>query len=399
MSLLARRSEHRSIDSLTAILEAERGGPTWSGSPVTAETAMQHGVVWSCVNLIADVLSTIPIDEYTASPGGISEQVDPSPLVTEPSALVDPISWRRQVLVSGLIRGNTYGIETATAANGWPRLVEIAHPDWIGAHQAKRLAPVDWYMNGKPLDRALMRHLPAYTVPGVPIGLSPIDYQRQAIGLGLAVQKFGAQWFGDGAHPTALIKSKKRIDQKAAGVIKERVLATMRGNRDPLVLGEDLDYQAIQITPEQSQFLATIKANRGDIAAIYFPHMVLAEGSSMTYANVEARSLDLLVYDLGPWIIRLEKWISRMLPRARYVKLNTDALVRTSLLDRMNAHQIALRNGARSRNEWRQIEDEAPLPDGQGDEFLWPPYRAFPLEGDVEANDPNATGTAPVVTF
>lgn len=377
MSLFTSTRARRAFgDRLSEILAEQRGSATWAGPSVTADSAMRLGVVWSCVNLLADVVSTLPLRQYRAQ----GEEMDPSPIITDPSALVDPIAWRRQVMVSWLLRGNVFGIETATMANGWPRTVEIAHPDWVGARQARQFAPVEWTVSGEKIDPARMHHASAYTVPGSVLGLSPIGNMRQAIGLGLAAEEYGARWFGDGAHPSAVLKSDKPIDKEQADTIKERFLAAVRGKREPAVLGLGITYEQIQVAPDESQFLDTIKANRAVIAAIFLPHLILSENASMTYSNVESRSLDLLVFDVQPWLVRFEQWLSRMLPRGQFVKFNAGALVRTTLKDRFEAHAIAIKHGFESPDEVRALEDRPPIPNGAGNVFLWPPAGAAKSE-------------------
>lgn len=373
MSIFARRAERRAYgDTLADLLAQARGGSQSAAGPVvTPDAAMRLGAVWTCVNLLADIVSTMPVHEYLRG-----ERVDPSPITVEPSATVDAVSWRRQIMVSWLLRGNVYGIETATGASGWPRIVEVAHPDWVGARQERRFGPVEWTLNGKPLDPARMHHGPAYTVPGVPIGLSPIGYARETIGLGIAATRFAAQFFADGAHPTAILKSDRELTKEQAQTIKTRFLEAVRGRREPAVLGMGLEYEAIQVAPDDSQFLETLGMNRRDVAAIFLPHLILSEAATMTYSNVESRSLDLLVFDVQPWLVRLEQWMSRLLPRGRTVKINADALVRTTLTDRYRAHAIGIASGFLSPDEAREKEDRPPIPGGVGSQFLWPPARA-----------------------
>lgn len=373
MSLFARGMTTRAFgDRLSEIMAEERGASTYAGPTVTEGSAMRLAAVWSCVNLLADIVSTFPVQQF-AAPG---EEMELAPVIAEPSATVDPIGWRRQAMVSWLLRGNVYGIETSTLPSGWPRLVEIAHPDWIGAHQERRLGPIEWSLNGKKLDAATMRHAAAFTVPGSPLGLSPIGQTRQSIGLGLAVQEYGARWFGDGAHPSALLKTEKPVNEEQAKTIKQRFLDAIRGKREPLVVGLGMSYEAIQVAPNESQFLETIKANRTEIAAIFLPHLILSETATMTYTNVESRSLDLLVFDVQPWLVRLEAWLSRMIPRGQTVKFNTDDLVRTTFKDRIEAEVAAVKGGIFSPDDARAMEDKPPIPDGKGKVWLWPPAGA-----------------------
>ena len=207
--------------------------------------------------------------------------------------------------------------------------------------------------------------------------MSPIERASLAIGVGLAAHRFGAQWFRDGAIPTAVATNEAEVTQTAAQIVKDRILDTMRGNREPLVMGNGWKYDQVSVAADESQFLETIKANVADVCR-YFG--VLPEeiggtsGDSNTYANVEARNLQLLVRTIGPWVVKIERALSRLRPNGQFVKFNVDALLRLDTTTRMTAYQTAIRNGWMSVNEVRELEDR-PRIDG-GDRFLWPPMRA-----------------------
>ena len=352
-----------------------------AGEPVNDDTAMRLGAVWGCVDLISELVSTLPVDEFrkvngVATPQGSRFLEDPAGDGTGFEV------WARQVMVSALMRGNAFGLVTSIDNAMWPRTVEVLHPDRVDARRYRNFGPVDWFVDDKPIERwpaGPLWHFPAYPVPGTPVGLSPIAYAAQTIGLGLAAQKFGAQWFGDGMHPTSILTTEQAVTEDQAKVIKERIRQVLYGSREPLVLGNGVTMEPIAVSPNESQFLETIKANADDIAKFFFRRPP-GEGGQVTYANVEARSIDLLTYTLNGWLVRLERSLTRLRPRPRYVKFNADALLRVDTATRYKAHDMALRGGWRSRNDIRAIEDEPPIP--EGDEYLWPPYSTSPTPPD-----------------
>jgi HK97 family phage portal protein len=187
----------------------------------------------------------------------------------------------------------------------------------------------------------------AFTSAGNVLGLSPIAYARQAIGLGMAAERFAARFFGDSAIPTGIITTDQQIHHDEARALKERWAVTFGGERSApwstlhgrgvAVLGGGARFQAITIPPEESQFLETSRANIATVAR-YFrvqPELIGGEsGGSLTYANVEQRALDFLQFGLAPWLVRMETAISGLLSSTTTVKFNAGALVRTDLLTR-----------------------------------------------------------------
>lgn len=395
---LFRRMERRDA-SVQELVEARGFGRyqlTTSGQPVNDERALQLSAVWGCVDLLATLVSTLPIDEYRKV-----QQVRVA--LPNPMLLEDPAGdgtgfevWSRQLMTSCLLRGNGYGLILQVGTDGWPTQIESLHPDRITWRRELNFGPVESFLDNKPVGRwplGPLWHLPVYVMPGSPIGMSPIQFAANTIGLGLAAQRFGAGWFNGGGLPIGTLESDQVIDQPTAKVLKERLRDAVKPG-EPLVLGAGLKFNAIQVNPEDSQFLETIKATADDVARFFFRRPP-GEGGQITYANVEARSLDLLTYTLTGWLVPIEKAISRLRPRPRYVKFNADALVRVDLATRYRAHDTAIRSGLNSRDERRQLEDYGPIPDGTGGEFLWPPYRVSPdpQGGDTHDGSAQPAGT------
>lgn len=377
------------LSAAELILRHRSGGRSYSGESVTDDSAMRLSAVWGCVDLIAEIVSTLPIDEYTnTGPGGSPEKQRRPRLLDDPGGDGYGFEvWCRQLMISELLRGNQYGLIQSLDDRGYPNVIQNVHPDRISYDHRRD----QWFLDGKSIDRypfgeAQLWHVPAYSVPGTPMGLAPISYAAQTIGLGIATQRFGAQWFGDGAHPTATLTGEQPISEDDAKLLKQRILATMHDNREPLVLGAGYKLEPIQVAPEESQFLETIAANADDVARFFFRRPP-GEGGQVTYANVEARSLDMLVYTVNPWLVRLERALTRLRPRGRYVKFNADAIVRPDTKTKAEVDALTLRAGLQTPNERRRIHDLSPLPGG--DELNWPPFSTSaatePVEEDADA--------------
>lgn len=381
-------------EALLALRERRYGAHGYS-SPLTInpDSALRHSAVWSSANLIADLISTLPIDEYRRTADRPVRQVDPSPILTDPNRLLSADSVWRQAIISVLLRGNATGLIVERDDLFYPIRTEIVHPDEVTYRRQGKLGDLEVRFNSTTLGPDEYWRLVGYTFPGSPVGLSSISYVAETIGLGKAAQAFGADWFSDGGHPSALLTNDKTVDEPGAKRVKEKFLDVVQGSRNPVVMGDGWKYHAIQIAPEESQFLDTIKANRAVIATIFGlrPEDIgESSGDSQTYANVEQRSISRLVYPVGQWVIRLERALSTLLRPGRFAKFNVDALLRVDLLNRYRAHDSAIRAGWKNRNEVRNQEDMAPIAvEDDGDSFLWPPYRAFPISSDDEG-EPNA---------
>jgi HK97 family phage portal protein len=196
-----------------------------------------------------------------------------------------------------------------------------------------------------------------------------LTVHRETVGLGLAAQQFGAQWFGDGAHPSAVLSTDQAVNQEAAATIKDRFMSAVRGRREPAVLGGGMKYQQIQVNADESQFLETQQHSAVAVARVFGiqPEMIAAavSGSSVTYANVEQQAIQYLTFGLDRWLVKGENAITRHLPRGNFAKFNRGALLRTDLLTRYQAHAIGLDKHFKTIDEVRDIEDDPPLSNGE----------------------------------
>jgi HK97 family phage portal protein len=362
--LLGRRERRAMFPSPPIPPNSQAGGGTSSYAQVNlsqTEASLQKVAVWSCVNLVATVAETMPI-VYLPRPR------DPQPL---PDWMADlggdgyglP-DWLYQYVYSAMLRGNTTGlVASRDPLRGTPTQIVLQHPDLVHVMPDQDGVP-QWTVNGKKVDTSQIWHRRAHPAPGRLMGLSPIALQATTISTGIAALQFGYQWFREGAHPSGILTSERELDQKQANTAKQRFMAAVHGRREPAVLGAGWKYQQIQIAPNESQFLETNNYTAAECCRIFGPGFAeifgYETGGSLTYSNIEQRSLDLLTYAVDPWLVRIERALSKLLPVGE-VKFDRKALVRTDLLTRFKAHTLALQNQWETVNEVRDQEDQGPV--------------------------------------
>lgn len=376
------RADHPS-DNLTELLR--RRLPAGQ-APVTHQTAMTHSAVYECVDLIADLVAGFPVQRFREV-DGVRQPSTTSSVIDNPSTDDDPVNWRRIILVSWLLRGYAAGLVPGTRG-AYPSGVELVHPDRVTVEQVRRDAPWVYRLDGNVINR--WPNGPLWVAPGKklspgdPLGRSVLEFAAAEVGLGLSSRAYGASWFRDSAHPTGILMNDEPVNEDGAKRVKQRFLDAMHGTREPAVFGDGWKYEQIQINPNESQFLDTIKANRTIVAGFFKvpPSRIGApSGDGMTYKNIEADGIDLLRFCVQPWVTRMETTLNPLTVRPEYVKLNMDSLLRPDLGTRYRAHDVAIRAGFKSVNDVRRLEDLPPIPDG--DAYLWPPYRSQLTEPEL----------------
>jgi HK97 family phage portal protein len=362
-----RRPENRQQLTLEQLL-AEEGRPTASGEPVTIESALRLSTVWACVRLLADSVSTLPLHVYR---GDDRDPIGTPLLLQRPSADFPELAdWLWAIMASLLLRGNAWGLITDRRGAGLlPSQVDLVHPDRVAiTTNGDGLRVIR--MGGVEQNPADVFHVKAFPWPGQLEGLSPIQYARESIGLGLASERYGAKFFNGADMPWGFLETDQAVDQEVADRLRARWKQLGSGSqswdrkRDIAVLGNGAKFRPLAIAPEESQFIQTQKFSVSTIARFYGvpPEMVAGETAGHeAYTSPEMRGTDFLTFTLRPWLYRIERAVSGLLPSTQTARFNAGGMVRATLLDRYTAHKLGIEAGWLLPSEVRELEDRPPI--------------------------------------
>ena len=366
-------------------------GGTTSGKPVNEHTAMQMTAVYSCVRILAEAVAGLPLHLYKYTDSGGKEKALSHPLYfllhDEPNPEMSSFVFRETLMTHLLLWGNAYA---QIIRNGKGEVIAL-YPLMPNRMSVDRDSSGSLYysytrysdeaptMNGmtvtlRPSD---VLHIPGLGFDGL-VGYSPIAMAKNAIGMAIACEEYGAKFFANGAAPGGVLEHPGTI--KDPQKVRDSWNAAYQGSSNShrvAVLEEGMKYQSIGISPEQAQFLETRKFQINEIARIFRvpPHMV-GDLEKSSFSNIEQQSLEFVKYTLDPWVIRWEQAISRSLLRPDekklyFAKFNVDGLLRGDYVSRMNGYATARQNGWMSANDIRELEnlDRIP-PELGGDLYL-----------------------------
>ena len=362
-------------------------GRTTSGKPVNETTAMQTTAVYSCVRILAETLASLPLHVYKYKDGGGKELVHGHPLYwllhDEPNPEMTSFVFRETLMSHLLIWGNAYAQVIRDGAGR----VKALYPLLPNKMQVERDARGElYYIYSKDTDENPMikkygeiilkkdevLHIPGLGFDGL-IGYSPIAMAKNAVGMTLACEEYGASFFANGANPGGVLEHPGILKDPAK--VRESWNAVYRGANNAhkvAVLEEGMRYQQIGIPPEEAQFLETRKFQLNEIARLYRipPHMI-GDLDKSSFSNIEQQSLEFVKYTLQPWLVRWEQSLqsSLLLPGEKgtyFIKLNVDGLLRGDYQSRMNGYATGRQNGWFSTNDIREMENLNPIPAEEG---------------------------------
>lgn len=345
------------------------------GVVVNDESAMRHSAVWACVRLRNDLISTMPVDVYRTV-NGVQVETPKPPIFVEPGG--ERVDWCEWCYSSGsdLDRaGNTIGLITEVNGLGLPARIDLQSLSECSVLRHK--GELQYRIAGKLYRGDALKsiwHEKQYTVAGLDVGLSPIAHAAWSIGEYLSIQQFALDWFGNGAVPKARLKNTaKTLSSGEADKVKDRYRASV-ANGDIFVTGNDWEFDFIQAQTQDSAWIEAKRYGVNDIARFFGCPGDLIDAAvstgTITYANITQRNLQLLIMNIGPAIIRRERTFSRRLvPRPRFVKLNTDALLRMDPKTRAEMLQLQINSRQRTPDEARALDNLPPLTEDQYAQF------------------------------
>ena len=362
-------------------------GSTSSGKPVSEKTAMQTTAVYACVRILAEAIAGLPLHVYQYNPDGGKQRCASHPLYyllhDEPNPEMTSFVFRETLMSHLLIYGNAYAqivrdgrgrplalypllpnkMEVGRSANG--ELLYTYRRD-IGE---SRINPNS---SSITLRREDVLHIPGLGFDGL-VGYSPVALAKNAVGMAIAAEEYGATFFSNGANPGGVLEHPGQL--KDPKRVRDSWNAVYQGSGNAhriAVLEEGMKFQAVGIPPEQAQFLETRKFQINEIARIFRvpPHMV-GDLEKATFSNIEHQSLEFVKYTLDPWVVRLEMAMNQalLLPSekgALFIKFNVDGLLRGDYASRMQGYATSRQNGWLSSNDIRELEDLNRIPPEEG---------------------------------
>lgn len=360
-------------------------GGSSSGKSVTERSAMQMTAVYSCVRILAEAVAGLPLHFYKQTEEGKTKATDHNLyrlLHDEPNPEMSSFVFRETLMTHLLLWGNAYA---QIIRNGKGEIVAL-YPLMPNKMKVDRDIEGQIYytytrsndeaptMEGTTvyLQKENVLHIPGLGFDGL-VGYSPIAMAKNAIGLAIATEEYGAKFFANGAAPSGVLEHPGTIKDPAR--VREAWQSQFGGSGNSgkvAVLEEGMKYTPISISPDQAQFLETRKFQINEIARIFRvpPHMV-GDLEKSSFSNIEQQSLEFVKYTLDPWIVRWEQSLARSLlsddeKKSYYFKFNLEGLLRGDYVSRTSGYATARQNGWMSANDIRELENMDRIPVEQG---------------------------------
>ena len=363
------------------------GSDTKTGIKVNEMTAMQCTTVLACVRILSETLASLPLIVYRRLTGGGKDRAIDHPLYeilhSQVNKYVTSFEWRETLMGHLALWGNAY---SEIERNNGGRIIALwpLRPDKMRLESKGRDIRY-FYTPPNDVERELpginLLHMKGLSATGY-MGQSIIGFAREAIGLSLATEDFGARFFSNDATPNAVLEHPGHLTEGAKENLRkswEKQHQGLEQKHRMAILEEGLKFSTVGMPLEDAQFLQIRKYQAAEIAKIFrIPlHMIDEDSKAATYASVEQFQIMFVTHTMLAWFVRWEQALRRdlFLPSERgefFSEFLVSGLLRGDMQSRYTAYQIGRQNGWLNADEIREMENLNPLPDGRGQIYYMP---------------------------
>ena len=356
------------------------GGSTSSGVAVNSDSAMRLVTVYNCVKVLYNCISQMPC-QLMEDVNDVKNKATNHPLYKviskRPNGWLTASELWGKAIVDVSMRGNFVAFKTMVGKNvreilpiNPDRLQEIKqNPDFSLSYKIagpNGEAPQDY-------PQSKVFHIRGLSLDGI-TGMNPIQYARECIGLGMAGEKFLAQYFGKGMHPGAIVEHPLTLSapnhKNLREALKEKY-AGLNNAQDLMLLDEGMKITFPGIKLVDQQFLELMKMTEAQICGMFGVPLILVQAGSTpaTYASSVQFKQSFVDFTLAPIAVSFESSINRdLLTEAEqntlYSKFNMGSLLRGNMAERFAAYAIGITNKFMNSNQARALEDWNPREGG-----------------------------------
>ena len=332
----------------------------------------QVNAVYSAVSLIADTISTLPLDSYIRLDGQ-RRAFRPAPdWVRQPDIALPRTAFYNSAIVSLLLDGNLF-VRIIPARDGTIANLIVLNPKTVTVKRNARQELIfEVEGESKPLTKEEMIFLPDVLRPGHVRGVSRVEALKENFGLALALERFAATFFGQGTNLGGVIEFPGNLTAEQAENLRNsfdvKHKGWRRGHRTGILSG-GATFKTTQVDPEGAQSIEARRLAVEDVArAFNIPANMLNIPGTTTYASVEQNNLQFITHTLRPIVQKLEGAFSPLMARypggeTAFIKFNLDGLARADLQSRLSAYSTGLQAGFLTINDVRRLEDLSDIED------------------------------------
>ncbi|WP_044200665.1 phage portal protein [Flammeovirga sp. OC4] len=397
-------SKSSSWDVLGQVFDYFNGNST----NVTEASALRLSVVFSCVRVISETVGTLPLNTYKRTEKGKEKAINKNVyfiLKEEPNPSTNIVGWKETMTALCALYGNSLSVIQRDDYGRPIAIWQKAPEEWkvIKKHKENKYYYYIWNYNTEAWDPILQEnviHFSGFGGDGV-IGFSPIRMNAQSVGMGLASQNLGVEYYENYGFVSDVIyyNGAFKQNEKGENTVVENIRKEWNKNHTgagkrfkTAIFDEKTKLERLKIPLDDFQFINTHKLTREQICGIFrMPQHMIQSLDNASYNNIESLTLGFTKFTITPWLVRQEKELDRKLFTRRerktyYTRYNLEMLLRGDPKARSEYYKNLFYTASISPNEIREKEEMNPYEGGY--EYYVPTNMTLEPNQNKNQNEP-----------
>jgi HK97 family phage portal protein len=348
-----------------------------SAMPVTVDSALQLSAVWGCVKLIAETVGSLPINVYKVGKDG---ELIPHPdhrLSTLFRTKINKWQTRQEFMESLMYQFAMLGNCYATVRRNTNGDITSMVPLMSQQMEVKLLDNGD--ISYQYTEDSGVRVFSQKSIwhnklfgNGV-IGLSPLGYARNSVGVGQAAELATTKIYNNGGKPSGILMLDKILTPEQRDKLKQQFSELATGNDDRLFIMEaGMKYEQVSLSPQDIELLSSRRFQIEDICRFFSVPSILVNDNHDNTAwgsGISQIIQGFYKFGLKPYITRLQSSMEANLLKTEergqvVIRFDTTELLRPDYTERLKSAKEGVTGGILAANEYRKTEGLPPLPGG-----------------------------------
>lgn len=359
-----------------------------TAKPVSFDSAMTLSAVFACIKILTESVATLPLQMFQLKSDGTRVQVKDHDVIrllyNKPNRYQTRVEFFEQLMLN-LVAGNAYikkdylgkklvSLQVINSGSVDPSIRDDGTPQYkcrLGSLTVEYTDKEIW-------------HIKLFGTGFV--GMSPIAYGAQSIGIGLAGSDKTSRLMSNGAKPTGALKTDKYLKKEQRDALRSELDLLINGDDgDMAVLEGNMQFEQISLTPEDLELIEIRKLAVEESCRFFGvnPILIFSTDSSTTWGSGIEQLVDgFHKFGLRPYLERIEESARiHLLQRHEWdeyeFEFKTKDLLRASYLERIKSNKDRILSGQATMNEVRVEEGDAPFKDA---DFLLAPVNMTTAE-------------------
>lgn len=339
-----------------------------AGVNVTPATALGISTIYRCVGNISEDISKLPISFSSRQPNGDYTSMPDIPaarlLNGQSSPGISSITFKEALLANCALRGNGYAYIFRNKYHE-PQSLLIISPDRItpylyNGQLTYQVTPSQYdSISGRVMAEDML-HIRAFTLDGI-MGISPIAYGVESMGISIAAQNFASEFYANGAHISGTLEYPHTVSPDLVGKLKQSFMQSINNQVGGVaVLQDGMKYNKVGMNPEEAQLLQSRAFSVVEMCRWFrMPCHKVQDLSHATFSNIEEQNIEYITDCLMTWGRRLEEEVeAKLLPESEKgivnARINYDEFLRGNATARGDFNSKMINSGVLSPNEVRR---------------------------------------------